>query len=168
MEVFEMLSNDYTDKTQLKRWITKFFRLWAINQWKRERIAPSFHLDDFNVDPRTWCRFPILSSGFEEELIRLNQGTGSQPLPPQGWQLKIRLMASQPPFPTPCFMIASCAYVEHVGEYLQVAGSNGEMVYLQINTGNTKTFRMSCFTLQFTLVFGANNNYGFFALWYVQ
>lgn len=57
----------------LKSHIIKFFRLWARNQWKRERIAPSFHLDDFNVDPRTWCRFPILSSGFEEELEELMQ-----------------------------------------------------------------------------------------------
>jgi NAD+ synthase (glutamine-hydrolysing) len=48
--------------------IQRFFRLWTQNQWKRERLAPSFHLDDRNVDPRTWCRFPILSGGFEEEL----------------------------------------------------------------------------------------------------
>lgn len=55
----------------LKTYIKKFFKLWAINQWKRERLAPSFHLDDFNVDPKTWCRFPILSGGFEEELKEL-------------------------------------------------------------------------------------------------
>ncbi len=57
----------------LKMAIQKFFKLWSYNQWKRERIAPSFHLDDFNVDPRTWCRFPILSSGFQEELEELLQ-----------------------------------------------------------------------------------------------
>ncbi|UII29969.1 NAD(+) synthase [Fulvivirga ulvae] len=55
----------------LKAHIAKFFRLWSRNQWKRERTAPAFHLDDFNVDPRTWCRFPILSSGFETELKEL-------------------------------------------------------------------------------------------------
>ncbi len=55
----------------LRNYIRKFFRLWAANQWKRERFAPSFHLDDLNVDPRTWCRFPILSSGFREELEAL-------------------------------------------------------------------------------------------------
>ena len=71
-EVFEIMRSDYPDGP-LKQWITKFFRLWSINQWKRERIAPSFHVDDFNVDPRTWCRFPILSSGFEEELQELQQ-----------------------------------------------------------------------------------------------
>ena len=59
--------------SDIKIWIKKFFSLWAINQWKRERIAPSFHLDAFNIDPRTWCRFPILSSGFKEELDALDE-----------------------------------------------------------------------------------------------
>jgi len=60
------------DANTLKEYIKKFFRLWAANQWKRERLAPSFHLDDLNVDPRSWCRFPILSSGFSEELMQLD------------------------------------------------------------------------------------------------
>ncbi len=50
------------------RFVARFFRLWSRNQWKRERYAPSFHLDDRNLDPKTWCRFPILSGGFEREL----------------------------------------------------------------------------------------------------
>jgi NAD+ synthase (glutamine-hydrolysing) len=66
-----MLSN-HPDKKLLKSYIKKFFKLWSANQWKRERFAPSFHLDELNVDPRTWCRFPILSSGFAEELDRLD------------------------------------------------------------------------------------------------
>jgi NAD+ synthase (glutamine-hydrolysing) len=57
----------------LAKWVEKFFRLWAVNQWKRERYAPSFHLDDENLDPKTWCRFPILSSGFEDERAELLQ-----------------------------------------------------------------------------------------------
>ncbi len=73
IEVFEKLKRNYSDEALLKEWITKFFRMWSINQWKRERIAPSFHMDDFNVDPRTWCRFPILSGGFQEELAELNE-----------------------------------------------------------------------------------------------
>ena len=52
-------------------WIERFFRLWCRNQWKRERYAPSFHLDDENLDPKTWCRFPILSGGYERELAEL-------------------------------------------------------------------------------------------------
>lgn len=56
---------------QLRGWVAKFFRLWCRNQWKRERYAPAFHLDDESLDPKTWCRFPILSGGFEEELAEL-------------------------------------------------------------------------------------------------
>ncbi len=56
---------------QLVVWVERFFRLWSRNQWKRERYAPSFHVDDANLDPKTWCRFPILSGGFERELAEL-------------------------------------------------------------------------------------------------
>jgi NAD+ synthase (glutamine-hydrolysing) len=59
------------EKCQLTAWVERFFRLWCRNQWKRERYAPSFHLDDENLDPKTWCRFPILNSGFERELQEL-------------------------------------------------------------------------------------------------
>jgi NAD+ synthase (glutamine-hydrolysing) len=76
VEVFSELSKHQNsliaDSAILKEYIKKFFRLWAANQWKRERIAPSFHLDDINVDPRSWCRFPILSGSFAEELIQLD------------------------------------------------------------------------------------------------
>lgn len=58
---------------QLGEWVERFFTLWSRNQWKRERYAPSFHLDDENLDPKTWCRFPILSSGFVEELAALRK-----------------------------------------------------------------------------------------------
>ena len=64
--------NQY-DAQQLGRWVERFFQLWCRNQWKRERYAPSFHLDDENLDPKTWCRFPILSGGFERELNTLRE-----------------------------------------------------------------------------------------------
>lgn len=74
VEVFRILRKEnLEDDTLLRKHIVKFFRLWSRNQWKRERIAPSFHLDDFNVDPRSWCRFPILSGSFEEELSELEK-----------------------------------------------------------------------------------------------
>jgi NAD+ synthase (glutamine-hydrolysing) len=28
-------------------------------------------LDDENLDPKTWCRFPILSGGFARELAEM-------------------------------------------------------------------------------------------------
>jgi len=73
VEVLQELLPRYAQHTpvQLATWIERFFRLWCRNQWKRERLAPSFHLDDRNVDPRSWCRFPILSGGFERELAEL-------------------------------------------------------------------------------------------------
>jgi len=61
------------DRRQMGVWVERFFTLWCRNQWKRERYAPSFHLDDENLDPKTWCRFPILNSGFERELEELRR-----------------------------------------------------------------------------------------------
>ena len=61
------------DEERILNWTQRFFRLWSRNQWKRERYAPSFHLDDLNLDPRSWCRFPILSGGFEKELAELRE-----------------------------------------------------------------------------------------------
>lgn len=66
----------YTQE-QTAQWVDRFFRLWSRNQWKRERYAPSFHLDDYNLNPRTWCRFPILSGGFEKELDELKHFAGT-------------------------------------------------------------------------------------------
>lgn len=71
VEVYQSLKVNTYDSEYLKQCIARFFRLWSANQWKRERLAPSFHFDDLNVDPRSWCRFPILSGGFKEELEAL-------------------------------------------------------------------------------------------------
>ncbi|MCB2156111.1 NAD(+) synthase [bacterium] len=74
-EVFENLVHEWANKVggeaNLGDYIRKFYRLWVRNQWKRERYAPSFHLDDANLDPKTWCRFPILSGGYEEDFLQL-------------------------------------------------------------------------------------------------
>jgi NAD+ synthase (glutamine-hydrolysing) len=73
LEVYLELKAEYGDHTakQLYAYVDRFFKLWCRNQWKRERYAPSFHLDDKNLDPKTWCRFPILSGGYERELAEL-------------------------------------------------------------------------------------------------
>jgi NAD+ synthase (glutamine-hydrolysing) len=74
VECFRILERRFpdADRTTLRVWVKRFFLLWCRNQWKRERYAPSFHLDDENLDPKTWCRFPILSGGFETELAELD------------------------------------------------------------------------------------------------
>ena len=72
-QVLAVLEGEHTgfDAEQLTTYVRRFYTLWSRNQWKRERYAPSFHLDDYNVDPRSWLRFPILSGGFAEELAGL-------------------------------------------------------------------------------------------------
>ena len=74
VEVYRVMRGRHRDldRRQLAAWVERFFRLWCRNQWKRERYAPSFHLDDENLDPKTWCRFPILSGGFEREIRELH------------------------------------------------------------------------------------------------
>jgi NAD+ synthase (glutamine-hydrolysing) len=73
IEVFDAVRPQFPqyETKQIGMWVERFFRLWCRNQWKRERYAPSFHLDDENLDPKTWCRFPILNSGFDKELGEL-------------------------------------------------------------------------------------------------
>ena len=79
VEVLQELLPRYAEYSpvQIAVWIERFFRLWCKNQWKRERMAPAFHLDDRNVDPRSWCRFPIVSGGFERELAELRSYVAS-------------------------------------------------------------------------------------------
>lgn len=75
IEVFNIIREKFTEfsTVQLGAWVEKFFVLWCRNQWKRERYAPSFHLDDENLDPKSWCRFPIISGGFERELAEFRE-----------------------------------------------------------------------------------------------
>ncbi len=74
-EVFRLARGHFPaySPVQIGIWVERFFRLWCRNQWKRERYAPSFHVDDESLDPKTWCRFPILSGGFERELQELRK-----------------------------------------------------------------------------------------------
>lgn len=63
----EIVASGVGTKTQ----VSKFFTLFARNQWKRERYAPSFMLDSRNLDPRSFTRFPILNGGFCKEIADL-------------------------------------------------------------------------------------------------
>ena len=62
-EIVEFLRRDYPNlsQSQIEDYVIKFRGMWRRSQWKRERYAPGFHLDDYSVDPKTWCRFPIIS-----------------------------------------------------------------------------------------------------------
>ena len=72
--ILAMLCEEYSEfynDAQLFAFLKKFYQLWSRNQWKRERYAPSFHVDDESLDPKTWCRFPILSGAYSRELRQL-------------------------------------------------------------------------------------------------
>ncbi len=75
LEVFRLMRRQFPHYTtdDLHLWVQRFFRLWCRNQWKRERYAPSFHLDDESLDPKSWCRFPILSGNYASELDELRK-----------------------------------------------------------------------------------------------
>lgn len=74
-DVLEVLKATFPNQKEsdLQNWLIRFFQLWSRNQWKRERYAPSFHLDDQNLDPKTGCRWPILSGGFVNEIAGLSK-----------------------------------------------------------------------------------------------
>ena len=77
-DIFQLLSSPTEYGNQLSREqifasIQRILTLWSRNQWKRERYAPSFHVDDENLDPRTWCRYPILSGNYAFELTELKR-----------------------------------------------------------------------------------------------
>ena len=61
-EILEVLleTEDYS-KEVLEEYIKKFLQLFRRSQWKRERIPPGFHLDDYGLDPKSSFRYPILS-----------------------------------------------------------------------------------------------------------
>ena len=77
--VYDTMRERFVEITapQMLAYVERFYTLWSRNQWKRERYAPAFHVDDRNLDPRTWCRWPILSGGFARELRELRARVGS-------------------------------------------------------------------------------------------
>jgi NAD+ synthase (glutamine-hydrolysing) len=86
-DCFELLQMTFGEEYSSEKyllWIERFFRLWCRNQWKRERYAPGFHVDDRNLDPRSWLRFPILSGGFEHELAELRAAVAQDSKPSKG------------------------------------------------------------------------------------
>ena len=61
--ILQSLSEEFPSykKEELKEFLNRFYALWSRNQWKRQRYAPCFHLDEYSLDPSSWCRYPILS-----------------------------------------------------------------------------------------------------------
>ena len=63
VEILDVLKTSYPNTTEeeLSASIKKFITLFKRSQWKRDRLPPSFHLDEYGLDPKYSYRFPILS-----------------------------------------------------------------------------------------------------------
>ena len=67
-EILQLVSQNWKNLSKLEfdpkdvsEKVRKFCVLFHRNQWKRERLPPSFHLDEYGIDPKSSYRFPILS-----------------------------------------------------------------------------------------------------------
>ena len=62
-EILVRLEEKFTNHTneQLSAWLERFFQPWHRSQWKREKSAPGFHIADYNLSPRSFFRFPVIS-----------------------------------------------------------------------------------------------------------
>ncbi|MGE0172831.1 MAG: NAD(+) synthase [Oligoflexales bacterium] len=67
-DIVNLLSKEYPNipEPTLRNYVAKFFKLFAANQWKREKFAMGFHVDEFNLDPRSWFRFPTLTKNLDQ------------------------------------------------------------------------------------------------------
>lgn len=62
-DCLESLKQEFPWETgeSLFGYLKKFKKLFMTSQWKRERLPPSFHLDEYGLDPKSSYRYPILS-----------------------------------------------------------------------------------------------------------
>nr|WP_267135891.1 NAD(+) synthase [Vibrio sp. J1-1] len=79
-DIFEVMTEEFelVDKQTMATYIVKFFKLLFRNQWKRDRQAPGFHIELNSLDPKTYKRFPLLSSGYQEELAFIENHCGTK------------------------------------------------------------------------------------------
>lgn len=72
--ILEELRQDFNfEDEKLIEFINKFYTLFSRNQWKRDRSAPSFHIEMDSLDPKTYSRYPLLNGGWKRELEELNK-----------------------------------------------------------------------------------------------
>lgn len=64
--------------------IRRFVSLFCRAQWKRERLAISFRVTAFDLDPKTGFRFPPVQAPFTEELAALDAHVASVRHPADG------------------------------------------------------------------------------------
>ena len=85
-EILELLQVNFPahSRERLCLWTHRFFTLWSRNQWKRERYAPGFHLNDENLDPKTHDSLQQVDGAAQRaaNLTRQVQAALHNPAPP--------------------------------------------------------------------------------------
>lgn len=65
-QIIDALMNKSFDthysKHQLTQFVEKYFNLYSRNQWKRERLAVSFHIEQDSACPKTFRRYPVINN----------------------------------------------------------------------------------------------------------
>lgn len=64
-EIIELIHGEFKEYTlaEITTMVNKFIQLFKKSQWKREKLSPPFHLDEYGLDPKSSYRFPIFSKG---------------------------------------------------------------------------------------------------------
>lgn len=73
MEIFEVIvieNKEYTPEF-VAHCVVKYFTMFVRNQWKRDRQAPSFHIEINSLDPKADRRMPLLGNPYQEEVAYL-------------------------------------------------------------------------------------------------
>ena len=63
-DIITLAAIEFADRlshSQVEEHMERFVQLFSRSQWKRERLAPSFHLGSYSLDPKSCYRFPILN-----------------------------------------------------------------------------------------------------------
>lgn len=97
-------------------------RIVRIGEGRKRRCARQNFKRQID-DGRTGRGVEVMGMKIEQT----SHGTGSYPLPPHGWQRKMRRTANQRPLKSPCFCSASIAYCEQVGVKRHEGGVSGEI-----------------------------------------
>ncbi len=81
----ELVMHGFAAKYEIKTladFVERWFRLFCRNPWKRYGTRAGFHVEQISLDPKTFHRFPLLNSGFQEPLALMwdyvNNPTGDK------------------------------------------------------------------------------------------
>lgn len=83
--LIELVMHGFAAKYEIKTlagFVERWFRLFCRNPWKRYGTRAGFHVEQISLDPKTFHRFPLLNSGFQEPLALMwdyvNNPTGDK------------------------------------------------------------------------------------------